>query len=147
MPPATEVIARALIVVDDHVVLARQVGRAWSFLPGGHVDPGEPVVAALGRELAEELDVTIAAAEPIGVVEHAYQENGPRHELNMIFSVQISQPHGDLRSRENHLEIHLVPLADLPAVDLRPARLKDALAQWITTGAPFYRLLHTALVP
>lgn len=43
----------------------------WEF-PGGKVEPGESVAAALKREFVEELGVDILTAEPWCGVEHVY---------------------------------------------------------------------------
>ncbi len=43
----------------------------WEF-PGGKVEPGESVLAALKREFAEEIGVTVLSAEPWCGVEHVY---------------------------------------------------------------------------
>lgn len=51
----TEIIARAVIRRDGQLLLVRQRTKSWSFLPGGHVEPGERVEVALVREIAEEL--------------------------------------------------------------------------------------------
>lgn len=62
----TEVVAAVLIQPDDRVLLARRPpGKAyagyWEF-PGGKVEPGESLHAALARELHEELGIVIGAA-------------------------------------------------------------------------------------
>ncbi len=46
-------------------------GGLWEF-PGGKVEPGEDVVAALGRELKEELDIEVVSARALVRVEHDY---------------------------------------------------------------------------
>jgi 8-oxo-dGTP diphosphatase len=43
---------RKAIRRDGHVLLARQRTKPWSFLRGGHVEPGERVEVALVREIA-----------------------------------------------------------------------------------------------
>ncbi|MGM1064726.1 NUDIX domain-containing protein [Saccharothrix sp. Mg75] len=61
----------AAAVVHDGLLLAQQraypadaAGR-WE-LPGGRVEPGEPDRAAVARECAEELGVTVEAADQVG---------------------------------------------------------------------------------
>ena len=44
----------------------------WEF-PGGKVEPGEGILAALKREFMEELGVDIVSAEPWCGVEHVYE--------------------------------------------------------------------------
>jgi 8-oxo-dGTP diphosphatase len=64
------------------VLVARRHPRAhqgglWEF-PGGKVLPGEDVVAALRRELKEEVGVDLATARPLIRIHHAYAD---RHVL------------------------------------------------------------------
>ncbi len=46
-PVFFHVIARAVIFVDGLVLLAHAKGENHTFLPGGHVEPGEPVTRSL----------------------------------------------------------------------------------------------------
>lgn len=86
----TEIIARAVIRHEDQILLARQRTKSWWFLPGGHVEPGERVEAALVREVAEELGTDAKIAGFIGLVEHSYVEDGvTHHELNLVFEVSL----------------------------------------------------------
>ena len=74
------VVAVALIDADDRVLIAqRPEGKAlaglWEF-PGGKIDAGERPEAALIRELAEELGITVkeACLAPLTFASYAYPE-------------------------------------------------------------------------
>jgi len=59
----------------DVLLAQRPAGKPyagyWEF-PGGKVEPGESILAALKREFVEELGVEIVSAEPWCGVEHIY---------------------------------------------------------------------------
>ncbi len=66
-PTLLTVVALALLDTSDRVLMqrrpeARAHGGLWEF-PGGKVEPGEGPAAALVREIAEELAITIEAAD------------------------------------------------------------------------------------
>ena len=48
---------RALIVREEHLLLCRLSSRPVAFLPGGRVEAGETLEAAMRRELIEETGV------------------------------------------------------------------------------------------
>ena len=89
--PILMVSAAALIAADGYVLLQeRPVGGTlaglWEF-PGGKVEPGETPVAALVRELEEELGIVVAAADahPLTFVTHALDN---RELLLLLFKVE-----------------------------------------------------------
>lgn len=69
--PPMIVAAAALVRADGRVLVQQRpaggtLAGLWEF-PGGKIEPGEAPEAALVRELAEELDITVApaACEPL----------------------------------------------------------------------------------
>ncbi|MET0897751.1 MAG: NUDIX domain-containing protein [Mycobacterium sp.] len=72
----------AAVIVDDQgrVLLVRKRGTTAFMQPGGKVDPGESALEALQRELAEELDVVVPAAQIRALGRHvAAAANEPDH--------------------------------------------------------------------
>jgi A/G-specific adenine glycosylase len=69
-------VAVAVIERDDRVLLQERpagglLAGLWEF-PGGKVEPGESLTAALRREVREELGVEIEAVRRLTTVRHAY---------------------------------------------------------------------------
>ncbi len=66
--PDPRVVVCAVLWVDGGIVLLRRVfkDRGW-MLPGGHVDQGEAVEAALQREITEETGLSATITDLVGV--------------------------------------------------------------------------------
>ncbi|WP_069166808.1 NUDIX domain-containing protein [Nocardia altamirensis] len=120
----TEIIARAVIRDGDRLLVARERGKKWAFLPGGHVEPGEAVEAALTREIAEELGTGAKIVGLIGVVEHGYIDDNQttHHEINLVFDAELD---AEPSSQELHLEFDWLPTEQLTTADLRPSAMKE----------------------
>lgn len=76
--PALEVAAGVVRREDGRVLIARRPGHVhqgglWEF-PGGKLEPGETVEAALRRELREELDIDVEESAPLIRIRHAYPD-------------------------------------------------------------------------
>lgn len=76
MAQAINVAVGILLKKDGQALFAqRPEGKAyagyWEF-PGGKVEPGESIFAALQREFLEELGVQVESARPWCCVEHVY---------------------------------------------------------------------------
>ncbi len=148
--PTTHVAVGVLVRPDGAVLLAdRPAGKPyagyWEF-PGGKIEPGESVEAALARELREELGVQIHGSEPWTVIEHDYPHAYVRLYFRRVFSWDGEpRPEEGQRLRFHHPDDEppspLLPAAvpalrwaQLPSVAVRsPGNLVDApaVASWV----------------
>lgn len=96
---ALHVVAAVIRGTDRRILLAQRPahkhqGGLWEF-PGGKVEPGEAVEAALARELHEELDIRVEQARPLIEVRHAYPD------LSVLLDVwEVSRFSGTPRGME-----------------------------------------------
>ncbi|MGH2379740.1 MAG: NUDIX hydrolase [Candidatus Limnocylindria bacterium] len=72
MPATTNLIVSAIVRRDDRLLLVEQQAPgdpepSW-MLPGGQVEPGETLVAALARELAEETGLVLTGPPQVAFV-------------------------------------------------------------------------------
>ncbi len=72
-PWKLRIAARVVLLHDDHVLLISDsdpgvAGSSWWVLPGGGVDPGEPLAVAATREVAEETGLLLSPADLSGPV-------------------------------------------------------------------------------
>ena len=144
-----EVIARALMVHEGHVLLCWNVEGGYAFLPGGHVEFGEPAQEALERELVEELGMEARAGDLVMVAEQMFEVGRKtHHEVLLVFHTpppppppppQHSPPTGPgsdagvrglpvVESREPEIRFEWVDLAVVLDLDIRPASTKAFLA-------------------
>jgi 8-oxo-dGTP diphosphatase len=98
--PRVEVVAAVLQRPDGSFLLAqRPVGKVyagyWEF-PGGKVEPGEEPVAALARELHEELWIDVERAYPWITREYDYE-----HAAVRLRFFRVTEWSGELHGREN----------------------------------------------
>jgi 8-oxo-dGTP pyrophosphatase MutT (NUDIX family) len=131
-----EISARLVVLTQDRVLLANRRGQSWYFLPGGNVEPGESVEAALRRETDEETGLNVRDLEFLGCAEHVYVADGTHfHEVNVLFAAAL--PWGaEIGSRENDIDIVSVSLWELPGLELRPATLTALILDWVNNHRP-----------
>jgi len=64
-----EVVGAVIRDAAGRLLTVRKAGTVHFMLPGGKREPGEDDLAALARELGEELGVRLLSAAPLGVFE------------------------------------------------------------------------------
>ncbi len=97
MPSVIHVAVGVLIDETDCVLLARRqkgthLEGCWEF-PGGKVEAGETVEAALARELSEELGVEVGETSSLMTVSHDYGEKQVLLDVHRVLS-WTGEPHG-----------------------------------------------------
>ena len=114
-------IAAALLIgADGQTLLVRKRGTQAFMQPGGKIEAGEPAVAALSRELEEELGLIVdpAQARYLGSFA-APAANEPGFEVRCeLFEVRIEvdvQPAAEIEevlwiSADSHPQLNLAPL-------------------------------------
>jgi len=132
--PRTLVVA-GLLVDDRGLVLITQrradqaLGGYWE-LPGGKLEPGEAPVAALVRELQEELGAAVEVGPIWEVLHHVY----PRFELLMMVYRCRLVP-GAVATAVEVADLRWVPPAELGGHDILPAD-RPLIDRLVAEGPP-----------
>lgn len=112
----------AVIVTDNNILLIRR-GKPpaqgfWS-LPGGAVELGETLEAALRREIKEECNLDIEVGPPIAVLDSIVRDDQDKilyHYALVDFWVQST--HGQLVCSSDAREARWVPVKEVPSLKL-----------------------------
>jgi 8-oxo-dGTP diphosphatase len=125
------VAAGVILNAKSEVLLAlrplhKHQGGLWEF-PGGKVEAGEKVEAALARELLEELNLAVETAEPLLITEHDY---GDKQVVLDVWVVRnfTGEPHG----REGQ-SLRWVPLSEL--ANYKFPKANEVIVQRLLHGA------------
>lgn len=94
----------------------KHLARKWEF-PGGKIEPGEAPVAALARELREELGIEIEILRALPEFTHDYG----RTTIAMLPFVCRLAPGSAAPHAHEHIALRWVAPAELTNVDLAPA--------------------------
>lgn len=130
-----ELIARGLATDRDRLLLCRNVRSGYHYLPGGHVEFGEPAAAALAREFLEEAGITVRVGPLLCIAEITFQQPTTtgartRHEINFVFHVAADPWPDPVRTLEPDIAFDWAAIDQLRALDVRPPALLD----WLLTN-------------
>jgi ADP-ribose pyrophosphatase YjhB (NUDIX family) len=125
----------AAIITDDQgrILLQRRSDNGRWGMPGGGVEIGESVAAAIEREVREETGLTVAVERLVGVYSDPklqvvrYPNGDVVHYISTAFACRIVS--GTLQTCDESLDLRFFPPTELPD-DLLPMhriRIQDAL--------------------
>ena len=141
-PKHIEVIARGVLRHGSAVLACRSTAGGFLYLPGGHVEPGEPAARALEREFEEETGLGVRTGPCVLVSEGLFEERGKQHhELNLVFHVELrpgsaaaglgpDDPPPPVHPREKGIAFEWTDLASVTDLDLRP----EPIRAWLVSG-------------
>ena len=147
-------VAAAAIMNDRGEVLVSQrkqgshLGGCWEF-PGGKLEPGESLAAALVRELREELDIVPTAQRPLIRARYDYPEKSVLLDVWKVDSFS-GQPRGvegqAIAWRAvSELDTDSFPPADVPVINALLLPSRYLITGAFATAADFERRLRSAL--
>ncbi len=115
----------AVIIADRKVVLIKRQNEPfqdfWA-LPGGFVEYGETVDAAVQREVAEETGLCVTLTSLVGVYSDPHRD--PRgHVVSIAFLAEVSS--GTLSGGSDANDARLWPFTALPNLAFDHARIID----------------------
>ena len=86
--------ARAVVFdTDGRIALLYVAKQGYYKLPGGGIEAGEDILAALERECREEIGCNIFVGESLGEV-HEYRAQSLQHQISYCFTAQVDGPVG-----------------------------------------------------
>jgi ADP-ribose pyrophosphatase YjhB (NUDIX family) len=129
---------RALIVVDDQLLLLRKDGGGQGeryALPGGAQDTGETLAEALIRECREEIDTPVRIGELLHVADYFKpRETDPptqRQLLEFLFACALPEgytPRNGFKPDKHQIDVVWMPVERVPDLDFSPTFLPKLLA-------------------
>lgn len=114
-----EVRSAGMCVLGDRLLLVNheRAGRSYWVLPGGRVEHGETLDAALRREMKEELTLEVTVG-PLVIVHDFISER--RHVVVNVFRVDVEHAEFTVNQGPRLKAARWVELAQLDQLDLLP---------------------------
>jgi 8-oxo-dGTP diphosphatase len=118
-----EVVGAVIRDARGLLLTVRKTGTVHFMLPGGKREPGEDDLAALAREIAEELGVRFVTAEPLGIFEAAAANEPGARVRSHAYAATVE---GELTAAAEIAELAWIDIA-APHVRLAPLLAHEIL--------------------
>ena len=115
-----KIVSKALVVdADNNVLLLRRSNTHPNFpnhvdFPGGEVEEGEQYIAAVQREILEEIGATVNAEN----IEQIYSKQLADDLLHVVFMAKLSDNDKPLKLSWEHSSCEWLPMADFISMPL-----------------------------
>lgn len=121
----------ALVISDNHLLVARNDKYDCYYIVGGGIRENEPSDKAIIRELFEETGCYFEVDRLIFIQERFYQcENASHHEVVFFYLIKENaniQLQNGVNTDQQNEHLYWVPIEGLEKINLVPAFLKTAI--------------------
>ena len=132
-----------IAIHDGRVLVEQAVRQGFCFLPGGRVEFGENAIAALQREIREELGEQAEVGRLLIAADSLFELDGRRYqEVNLYFLVELDgdspilDRDGMFEGAESNVVLEWIPVDELERANLKPAFLHEHIRH--LPSAPLY---------
>jgi ADP-ribose pyrophosphatase YjhB (NUDIX family) len=124
-----EIIARAIIIKGDKILVCKSIKQGHCALPGGHVEVGESAEDTLKREMNEEAGAIVTNIVFTGIFENTYKVGEEmHHEINIIFIADVLDE--NILSKEPHISFEWLTIETLSQSKFLPKIFAEKIVQW-----------------
>ena len=132
-----------IAIHDGRVLVEQAIRQGFCFLPGGRVEFGENAIAALQREIREELGEQAEVGRLLIAADSLFELDGRRYqEVNLYFLVELDgdspilDRDGMFEGAESNVVLEWIPVDELERANLKPAFLHEHIRH--LPSAPLY---------
>lgn len=126
-----EVIARGVLIKNEHLLVCQPIGKDYIYLPGGHIEFFETAQKALLREWQEELNCSCEIVSLLSFFENCFVDSAQQkhHEYTLLYQIKCDklQPNKFVNSNESHISFKWIALKNLSLENLLPKNIQNFL--------------------